>query len=157
MEAQHILLKSKLKMLLDLVTLIFIYGLETWTLTAKLNRWIQSMKLICYHNILRVPYTGHVTKEAFRSVGLISQNIGRRGNILSAVIRLKLKCAGHVTKFTGLAKIKINLQGRVRGKRKRGRETRARQRTGKCGTRFSEEHKHFKVLTISGYIGKAQS
>ena len=39
-----------------LITFIFLYGCESWTLTAELQRRIQAMEIRCYRRILRISY-----------------------------------------------------------------------------------------------------
>ena len=45
----------------SLVTSIFLYACESWTLTAELQRRIQAMEMRCYCKILHSSYRDHVT------------------------------------------------------------------------------------------------
>ena len=47
----------------SLVTSIFLYACESWTLTAELQRRIQAMEVRCYHKIIHISYKDHVTNE----------------------------------------------------------------------------------------------
>ena len=47
----------------SLVTSIFLYACESWTLTAELQRRIQAMEMRCYCKILHISYKVHVTNE----------------------------------------------------------------------------------------------
>ena len=47
----------------SLVTSIFLYVCESWTLTAELIRRIQAMEMRCYHKILNISYKDHVTDK----------------------------------------------------------------------------------------------
>ena len=40
----------------SLVTSIFLYACESWTLTAELQRRIQAMQMMCYRKILHISY-----------------------------------------------------------------------------------------------------
>ena len=51
----------------SLVTSAFLYACESWTLTAELQRRIQTMELGCYRKILRISYKNHVTNEEVRA------------------------------------------------------------------------------------------
>ena len=51
----------------SLVTSIFLYASESWTLTAELQRRIQAMEMRCYRNILHISYKDHVTNEEVRA------------------------------------------------------------------------------------------
>ena len=41
--------------------------LESWTLTAELQRRIQTMKMMSCHKILRISYKDHVTNDEVRA------------------------------------------------------------------------------------------
>ena len=45
---KSISLRSKIRLLCSLVTSIFLYACESWTLTAELQRRIQAMEMRCY-------------------------------------------------------------------------------------------------------------
>ena len=51
----------------SLVTSIFLYASESWTLTAELQRRIQAMGMRCYHKILHMSYRDHVTNDGVHS------------------------------------------------------------------------------------------
>ena len=56
-------LSSKIQVMHSLVTSIFLYACESWTLTAELQSRIQAMKMRCYCKRLHISYKDHVTKE----------------------------------------------------------------------------------------------
>ena len=47
----------------SLVTSIFLYACESWTLTAELHRRIQAMEMRCYRKILLILHKDHVTNK----------------------------------------------------------------------------------------------
>ena len=47
-------LGSKICLMRSLVTTIFVYACESWTLTAQLQRRIQTMEMKCYRKILHI-------------------------------------------------------------------------------------------------------
>ena len=49
-------LSTKIRLMRSLVTSIFLYACESWTLTAELQRRIQAMETRCYRKILRISY-----------------------------------------------------------------------------------------------------
>ena len=102
----------------SLVTSIFLYACESWTLTAELQRRIHATEMRCYHTILRISYKDHVTNEEVRAK--IQQAIGPHEDLLAIVKRCKLQWYGHVSRSSGLAK--IILQGTVKGGRRQGRQ-----------------------------------
>ena len=73
----------------SLVTSIFLYACESWTLAAELQRKIQAMQIRCYCKILRISYKVHVTNEEVRAK--IQQEIGPHED-LTTVKRPKLSC-----------------------------------------------------------------
>ena len=101
----------------SLVTSIFLYACESWTLTAELQRRIQAMEMNCYHKILHISYKDHVTNEEVRAK--IQQAIGPHEDLLTIVKRRKLQWYGHVSRSPGLAK--TILQGTVVGGKGQGR------------------------------------
>ena len=102
----------------SLVTFIFLYACESWTLTAELQRRIQAMKMRCYRKILHISYKDHVTNEEVRSK--IQQAIGPHEDLLTIVKRRKLQWYGNVSRSSGLAK--TILQGTVKRVRRQDRQ-----------------------------------
>ena len=100
----------------SLVTSIFQYACESWTLTAELQR-IRAMEMRCYCKILRISCKDHVTNEEVRAK--IQQAIGPH-DLMIFVMRRKLQWYGHVSHSSGLAK--TIFQGTVEGGRKQGRQ-----------------------------------
>ena len=84
----------------SLVTSIFLYACESWTLPAELQRRVR-----------RIPYKDHVTDEEV--CAKIQQAIGPHEDPLTIVKRRKLQWYGHVSRSSGLAK--TILQGTVKG------------------------------------------
>ena len=102
----------------SLVTSIFLYACESWTLAAELQRRIQAMKMRYYRKMLRISYKDHVTNEEGRAK--IQQAIGPHDDLLTIVKRRKLRWYGHASRSSGLAK--TILQGTVKGGRRQDRE-----------------------------------
>ena len=102
----------------SLVTSIFLYACESWTLKAELQRRIQAMEMRCYRKLLHISYKDHVTNEEVRTK--VQQAIGPHEDLLTNVKRRKLQWYGHVSRSSGLAK--TILQGTVKGGRRQGRQ-----------------------------------
>ena len=98
----------------SLVTSIFLYAYESWTLTAELQRRIQAIEMRCYRKILHISYKDHVTNEEVRAK--IQQAIGPHEDLLTIVKRRKQQWYGHGS--SGLAN--TILQGTVKGRRRQG-------------------------------------
>ena len=62
---KSISLSSKIRLMHSLVTSIFLYACESWTLTTELKRRIQlqAMEMRCFRKILHISYKDHVTNE----------------------------------------------------------------------------------------------
>ena len=58
---------NKFKLYKSLVTSIFLYGCETWTLLVDSEKRIQAFKTKCMRKFLRVSYLEHKTNEWVRS------------------------------------------------------------------------------------------
>ena len=113
---RNISLSSKILLLRSLVTSIFLFACELWTLTPELQRRIQAMEMRCYRKILHILYKDHVTNEEVRSK--IQQAIGPHEDLLTIVNRRKLQWYGHVSRSSDLAK--TILQGTVKGEIRQG-------------------------------------
>ena len=100
-----------------LVTSIFLYACESWTLTAELQRRIQAVEMRCYRKILHISYKDHVTIEEVRAK--IQQAIGPHED-LTIVKRRKQQWHGHVSRSLDLAK--TVMQGTMKGGRRQGRQ-----------------------------------
>ena len=79
-----------------------LYGCESWTLTADLERRIQVFEHTCYRRLLRIPYTEHRTNEFVRQQ--VTNYTGRQEPLLAMVKRRKLAWYGHITRQDSLAK-----------------------------------------------------
>ena len=60
---KSIFFSSKIQLMRSLVTFIFLYACESWTLTAELQRTIRPTEMIRYRNILHISYKDHGTNE----------------------------------------------------------------------------------------------
>ena len=115
---KSISLCSKIRLIRSLVTSIFLYACESWTLTAELQGRIQAIQMRCYRKILRILYKDRVTNKKVRAK--IQQAIGPHEDLLTIVKRRKLQCYGNVSRQSGLAK--TILRGSERGKKTRQTE-----------------------------------
>ena len=113
---KSISLSSTVRLMRSLVTSIFLYACESWTLTTELERRIQAMKMRCYRKILHISYKYHIANEEVRAK--IQQAIGPHEGLLTIVKSRKLQWYSHVSRSSGLAK--TILQGTVKGGRRQG-------------------------------------
>ena len=78
---------SKIRQLRSLVMSIFLYSCETWTLTADIERKIQTVEMRSFRGLLGISYKDHITNEEVRS--RIRKAIGPYEELLSTVKRRK--------------------------------------------------------------------
>ena len=114
----RISLSSKIQLMRCLVTSMFLYACESWTLTAELRKRKQAMEIKCYRKILRISYKDHVTNKEVHAK--VQQAIRPHAELLTIVKRHKRQWYGHVSRSSGLAK--TVLQGTVKGGRRQGRQ-----------------------------------
>ena len=74
----------------SLVTSIFLYACESWTLTAELQRRIQVVEMMCYRKILHISYKDHVNNEEV--CAKIQQAIGPHKDLLTILKRCYWSC-----------------------------------------------------------------
>ena len=113
---RSISLSSKLRLMRSLVTFVFLYVCESWTLTTELQGRTRAIEMRCYRRILRISYKEHITNEEV--CAKIQQAIGPHEDLITIVKRCKLKWYGHVSRSSGLAR--TILQGTVKGRRRHG-------------------------------------
>ena len=111
-------LASKIKLMRSVTLSTFLYAFESWTLTAELERRIQSLEMRCYRRPLNISYKDHVTNEEVCS--RIQNAAGVHDDLLTMVKKRKLRWCGHISRSSGMAK--TVLQGTVKGARMRGRQ-----------------------------------
>ena len=107
-----------MKLYKSLVLSVLLYGCETWTLNAELEKRIQAFENKSHRKILRISYTERKTNEWVKQQ--ITALAGGQQPLLATVKRRKLAWYGHVSCHDSLSK--TILQGTVEGKRKRGRQ-----------------------------------
>ena len=109
--------KHRIQILRSIVTSTFLYACETWTLTAELERRIQTFEMRCYREIFGISFRERITNEDVRN--RVRAAIGPHDDLLSIVKTRKLRWYGRVTRATGLAN--TIMQGTVPGGWRRGR------------------------------------
>ena len=102
----------------SLVTSIFLYACESWTLTAELQRRKQAVEIRCYARYWSAHFIQrHVTDVEV--LAKIQQAVGPHEDLLTIVKKCILQWYGHVSRSSVLAK--TILQGTVKWRRRQGR------------------------------------
>ena len=117
-KSSSIALTHKLKLINTLVHSVFLYGCETWTLTAELEKRISSFEMKCYRRILNITFHDHITNQAVKD--RLAPILNNKDDLLTVIKKRKLKWYGHVSRGQGMAT--TILQGTVPGGRKPGRQ-----------------------------------
>ena len=108
---------TKMRVLQSCIFPVAIYGCEAWTpLEADIKRLL-AFEMACYRKILNIPWTAKVTNEEVR----LRLNI-TCSHLFKHFKKQKLSYFGHIKRHSTLEK--TVLEGRVEGKRKRGRPRR---------------------------------
>lgn len=107
--------KTKKRLVQTLIFPIATYGSESWTLNAACRRRIEAFEMVCYRRMLRIPWTDHRTNVSILEELQITDN----ERLLPTIQRRILKFFGHVIRRDSIEKLII--QGKVEGRRKRGR------------------------------------
>ena len=89
---RNISLSSKIRMIRSIVTYLFLYASDSWTVTAELQIRIGATEMRCNSKMLRISYKIYVTNE--RVHGKIHQTIEPREDLLTMVKRRKLQWYG---------------------------------------------------------------
>jgi hypothetical protein len=106
----------KLKLLKTLVWPVALYGCETWTLRAADTARLMAFEMTCYRRALRISWTDHRTNEA------VLEEMETERELMATIRKRKLQFFGHVIRARNLCT--HILEGRVHGKRSRGRQRR---------------------------------
>ena len=150
---KNITLRSKIRLMGSVIVSICLYACETWTLTAELQRRLQTMEMMCYRKILTISFKDHVTNKEVHN--RIKQAIEPYEDLLTTVHRQKLKWYGHVSRTSGMTNTIV--QGTVRGPRRRGRqrkrwEDNIKEWTGLETQRAADDRKKWRQLISRSYV-----
>ena len=91
---RDISLASKVKLMRTLILFTFLYACESWTLTAEIERRIQTLEMRCYRRLLNISYKDHLTNEEVRN--RIQNAIGVHDDLLTMVKKRKLRWYGRI-------------------------------------------------------------
>ena len=118
LKTRDIILPTKVHTVKGIVSPVFMYGCECWTIKKAECRRTDAFKLWCWRRFFRIPWT------ARRSNQSILKEINS-GYILEGLMMLKLQYFGHLM-WRANSLEKTLMMGKIDGKR-RGRQQRMRQ------------------------------
>ena len=105
----------KMKLVRALVWMVLTYGAEGWTLLKADENRIQAAEMWIYRRMLRISWKERRTNDSV----MLELNTTRQ--LLGLVLRRKLSFLGHTHREGGCQLVKTVIQGKVTGKRRRGR------------------------------------
>ena len=115
LKSRDITLSTKVRLVKAIVFSVVMYGCESWTVKKAEHQTIDTFELPCWRRLLRVPWT------ARRSNQSILKEISPGISLEEMMLKLKLQYFGHLMRRVDSLE-KTLMLGRIRGKRRRGRQ-----------------------------------
>ena len=117
MKGKDISTATKTKLVYFLVFPVVTYGSESWILRKADQRRLNAFEMWTWRRILRIPWTAKKTND------WVLEQIQPHMSLLNIIERGKLQYCGYILK-TGNSLENVITQGKVEGKRRRGRPRR---------------------------------
>ena len=95
---------------------VLLYGSETWTLNANLVHRIEAFEMWIYRRMGRISWTERKTNNE------VCRILNVKPSLLNTIQKRKLQYFGHITRHNTICK--DILEGKIEGKRARGRQRR---------------------------------
>ena len=115
LKSRDITLPKKIRLVKAMVSLVVMYGCESWTIKKAECRRIDVFELRCWRRLFRVP------KTARRSSQSILKEISLEYSLEGLMLRLKLQYFGHLMGRTDSLE-KTPMLGKIEGRRRRGQQ-----------------------------------
>ena len=112
---RHTTLPTKVRLVKAIVSPIFMYGCESWTIKKAEHRRISAFELWCWRRLLRVPWT------ARRSNQSILKEISPEYSLEGLILKLKLQSFNQLMRRVNLLE-KTLMLGKIEGRRRRGQQ-----------------------------------
>ena len=78
-----------MKLMLSLVSSIYLYACEKWTITKELQGKIRALEMICLRRLLNITYREIITN--IEVIIIVTREIGHHSELLEMVITKKMK------------------------------------------------------------------
>ncbi|KAF7240222.1 Neural cell adhesion molecule L1, partial [Varanus komodoensis] len=128
LKCRYITLPTKVRIVKAMVSLVAMYGCESWTIRKAEGQRTEAFELWCWRRLLRVPWT------ARRSNRSVLEEINPDCSLEGQIVKMKLKYFGHLMRRKDSLEKSLML-GTIDGKRRRGQQ-RMRFRWTKDGKKF---------------------
>ena len=109
---KELALSTRIRILRCYVWSTLLYGAETWTLTKKMMTRLTSFEIWTYRRMFKISWKDRVTNEE------VLRRMGNNAEVVDIIKSRKLRYYGHLEDTTVQRDL---LEGRVEGKRSRGR------------------------------------
>lgn len=147
-------LANKMKLLKSLVFPIALYGCEAWTMSKNVTKKLDAFQMKCLRRITNVKWQDHVTNEEVRTRCDVLTNMSKH------VMSVQTRWFGHVCRMDANRIPKIALQGKINGKRRKGRPkmrweqpiTKAADTTFGELIRLAENRQEWRTMVYGGYV-----
>ena len=103
----------KLRIAKSYIFSIFLYGAETWTLDKKTEQRIEAFEMWIYRRIGRIGWKEKKTNDE------LLKRLKMNRELLNTIRTRQMRFLGHVKRHNSL--LKVILEGKIQGKRGRGR------------------------------------
>ena len=103
----------KKKIVKTMIWTVALYGSECWTLKKVDVRRLQAFEMWIWRRIERISWTDRITNEE------VLRRVAECRSLINTVVRRKKNWIGHVVRGSGI--MKVVMEGRMEGKRTRGR------------------------------------
>ena len=108
--------KLKMKLIKILVWSVLLYGLEGWTMTKADENRVLAAEMWFWRRMLNISWKERRTNRS------ILEELGVKRQLLGELVTRKLTYLGHILRGSGSALTLQIIEGKVEGKRKRGRQ-----------------------------------
>ena len=115
LKSRDITLQTKVHLVKAMVSPVFMYGCESWTIRKAECQSIDAFELWCWRRLLRVPWT------ARRSNQSILKEISPEYSLEGLTLRLKLQYFGHLMRRVDSFE-KTLMLGKIESGRRRGQQ-----------------------------------
>jgi hypothetical protein len=107
--------ETKLQLYHTLILSILLYGSETWTLKKEDERRLLSFEMACLRKFLGITRLDKIRNQ------IIRDTLDHQKTVIDTISERRLKYFGHILRMGNERYPKITYEGRIHGKRPRGR------------------------------------
>ena len=116
LKSRDITLPTKVHLVKAMLFPVVMYGCESWTVKKAERRRIDAFELLCWRQLLRVPWTIRRSNQS------ILKEINPEYSLEGLMLKLILQYLGHLMQRTDSLE-KILMLGKTEGRRRRGQQS----------------------------------